>query len=87
MTDTPRTPIFDENGWCHDMSAAPLNRALHIFVPGDDYYRNRGVYSGIHVNMGTGPRWMTFGWAIGRDLGPENQPTAWRYPPAPPKGV
>lgn len=74
-----------EAGW-QDISTAPTNQAIQIHVPGLDYYGNNGVYAGMLVDMGTGPRWMAFAWAMGRDLGPENQPTSWRHLPAPPVG-
>jgi len=64
----------------------PTNRALQIYVPGDDYYRNNGTYHAMLVDMGTGRRWMTFGFAIGRDLPADHQPTHWQYVPEPPEG-
>lgn len=70
-------------GW-RDIASAPTNKAILILVPNLDYYGNQGVYAGMLVDMGTGPRWMTSGWAIGRDLGSENKPTRWRPLPPPP---
>ena len=67
-------------GW-QPIETAPTNRAILIHVPNLDYYGNDGVYAGMLVDMGTGKRWMTFGWAIGRDLGSENMPVAWRSIP------
>lgn len=73
----------DAREW-QDISTCPVNRAVLIHVPGLDYYGNDGVYAGMLVSMGTGERWMTFGWAIGRDIGPENEPDGWMpFPPAP----
>jgi hypothetical protein len=66
------------------ISSAPTNRAVLIHVPHLDYYGNNGVYAGMLVDMGTGRRWMTFAWAMGRDLGPDEQPEAWRELPSPP---
>lgn len=66
----------EAGGW-QPIETAPTNRAILIHLPGLDYYGNDGVYAGMLVDMGTGRRWMTFGWAIGRDVAPENQPDAW----------
>jgi hypothetical protein len=68
-------------GW-QSIDSAPENVAILIHVPRLDYYGNNGVYAGMLVNMGTGRRWMTFGHAIGRDLGPDCMPDAWM--PMPP---
>ncbi len=66
------------------IESAPTNRAIMVHVPNTDYYGNDGVYAGMLVDMGTGRRWMTFGWAVGRDLGAENAPDAWAAMPFPP---
>lgn len=71
-----------DSGW-QPIETAPTNRAVLIHLPGLDYYGNDGVYAGMLVDMGTGKRWMTFGWAIGRDVGPENEPDAWMPMPLP----
>lgn len=69
------------------MESAPDNTAVLVRIPGMDYYGNNGVYAAMRVNMGTGPRWMTFGWAIGRDCSAECQPTEWMpMPPTHPTG-
>lgn len=65
--------------------ATPTNRAVLVHVPHLDYYGNNGVYAAMLVDMGTGRRWMTFGWAIGRNLGTENTPVAWQPLPEPPQ--
>jgi hypothetical protein len=67
------------------IETAPTNTAILIHVPGFDYYENNGWCAGMLVDMGTGNRWHTFGWAVGRDLGPEDKPTHWMPLPAPPK--
>ena len=67
------------------IETAPENRAILIHIPHLDYYGSNGVYAGILVNMGTGIRWMTFGHAIGRDLGRDDLPDAWCEFPAAPK--
>ena len=64
------------------IETAPTNKAILIHLPGLDYYGNDGVYAGMLVDMGTGRRWMTFGWGIGRNIGDENAPVAWREIPA-----
>ena len=73
----PSTP----EGW-QSIDSAPENVAILIHVPRLDYYGNNGVYAGMLVNMGTGRRWMTFGHAIGRDLGPDCMPDAWMPMPS-----
>jgi hypothetical protein len=62
----------------------PTNQAVQVYVPGDSYYGNNGTYHAMLVDMGTGKRWMTFGWAIGRDLADYVQPTHWQHVPEPP---
>jgi hypothetical protein len=76
----PSAPDAGVREW-HPIETAPTNKAILIHVPNLDYYGNDGVYAGMLVDMGTGRRWMTFGWAIGRDLGEENVPVAWREIP------
>jgi hypothetical protein len=80
---TSPTREQSKDGW-QDIASAPKNSAVLIYMPNRDYYGNDGVYAGMHVDMGSGPRWMTFGWAIGRDVGPDNEPTHWRSLPTPP---
>jgi len=74
-----------EGEW-RDIATAPVNQAVQVLVPGAYYYGNQGVYAAMLVSMGTGPRWMTFAWACGRDLPADGQPTKWRPLPAPPAG-
>lgn len=71
------------NDW-RPADTAPPNRAIQVYVPSHDYYGNKGVYAGMLVDMGTGPRWMTFAWAMGRDMIGDNRPTHWRDLPEPP---
>lgn len=66
------------------IETAPTNKAILVRVPGRDYYGNKGVFAAMLVDMGTGRRWMTFGWAIGRDLGAEDAPDVWMPLPSPP---
>jgi hypothetical protein len=68
-------------GW-QPIDSAPENVAILIHVPRLDYYGNNCVYAGMLVNMGTGRRWMTFGHAIGRDLGPDCMPDGWMPMPS-----
>lgn len=69
-------------GW-QDISTAPENTSILVHIPHLDYYGNKGVYAAMLVNMGTGKRWMTFGHAIGRDLGRDDVPTEWMPMPSP----
>lgn len=71
------------DGW-RPIETAPVNKAILIHLPNTDYYGNDGVYAGMLVDMGTGKRWMTFGWAAGRDVGPDNEPDGWQPLPAAP---
>jgi hypothetical protein len=77
------TAALSQDEW-QDVASAPINRAVLIYLPRLDYYGNGGVYAGMLVDMGTGRRWLTFGWAIGRDCEPDNQPTKWKPLPSPP---
>lgn len=77
-----RAATLLEAGDWQTIETAPTNRAILIHLPGLDYYGNNGVYAGMLVDMGTGRRWMTFGWAIGRDVGIENLPDAWMPMPS-----
>ncbi|KAB2709677.1 hypothetical protein [Brucella intermedia] len=75
------------DGWL-PIESAPTNKAIQIFIPNADYYGNEGVYAGMLVDMGTGRRWMTFGWSVSRDTGPDMLPTHWRpLPSAPSEGA
>ena len=65
------------------IETAPTNESVLIFQPNWDHY-GHGVYRAIHVDMGTGKRWMTTAWACGRDLGADAIPTHWMPLPAPP---
>lgn len=75
--------LMERDPW-QPIDSAPTNKAIQILIPNADYYGNDGVYSGMLVDMGTGKRWMTFGWAVGRDLGPDMWPTHWQPLPSPP---
>ena len=77
MTDISRTPVFDANGWCHDMSKAPrdiitLLDLWHVadFRICDAYYCY--VYQ----------KWENASFSYADD-----KFKAWRYPPAPPVGA
>jgi hypothetical protein len=69
-------------GW-EDISSAPTNASVLVFIPNAEHY-GHGVYRAMLVDMGTGRRWMTTGCHVGRDCGPDNTPTHWMpLPPAP----
>ena len=68
------------------IETAPTNTSVLVFIPNAEHY-GPGIYRAILVDMGTGRRWGTFGLHIGRDPGPECQPTHWLpLPPPPPSG-
>nr|DAE48928.1 MAG TPA: Protein of unknown function (DUF551) [Caudoviricetes sp.] len=71
------------DGWM-PIESAPKNKSIQIYIPNADYYGNDGVYAGILVDLGTGQRWATFGWAVARDLPPHMHPTHWRPLPSAP---
>ncbi|PJT18903.1 hypothetical protein CN884_22710 [Ochrobactrum sp. 30A/1000/2015] len=71
------------DGW-RPIESAPKNKAIQIYIPNADYYGNDGIYAGILVDLGTGQRWATFGWAVARDLPPHMHPTHWRPLPSAP---
>ncbi|MDH0125468.1 DUF551 domain-containing protein [Brucella intermedia GD04153] len=71
------------DGWL-PIETAPKNKAIQIYIPNADYYGNDGIYAGILVDLGTGQRWATFGWAVARDLPPHMHPTHWRPLPSAP---
>ena len=76
-------PASLPDGW-RTIDSAPTNRAILIHIPRLDYYGNNGVYAGMLVDMGSGRRWITFGHAIGRDLGKDDLPDMWcEFPAAP----
>ena len=69
-------------GW-RTIESAPLNTSILVFIPNAEHY-GEGIYRAIHVDMGTGKRWMTTGAHHGRDLGAGTQPTHWQpLPPLP----
>lgn len=61
----------------------PYNQSVLVFIPNCEHY-GHGVYRAIHVDMGTGKRWMTTAGGMGRDCGPDNHPTHWMPLPKPP---
>lgn len=65
------------------IETAPTNASVLIYIPNAEHY-GYGVYRAMQVDMGTGRRWMTSGLHIGRDCGPDSQPTHWmHFPPEP----
>jgi hypothetical protein len=72
--------LFD---W-HPADSAPFNKAVLAFVPHLEHY-GPGIYRAIRVNMGTGIRWQSNCWAMGRDFTADTQPTHWCPLPEPPK--
>jgi hypothetical protein len=66
------------------IETAPTNVSILIFLPNWDHY-GHGVYRAIHVDMGTGQRWHTTAYAMGRDLCSSMNPTHWMPLPDPPQ--
>jgi hypothetical protein len=52
-------------------------------LPGYEYYGSNAWYAAMLVDMGTGRRWHTFGWSVGRDLPGDVRPKFWRKMPPP----
>lgn len=73
---------MSQNGWL-PIESAPTNVSVLVFLPNWDHY-GPGIFRAIHVDMGTGKRWHTTGWSIGRDLPRDDQPTHWMPLPDPP---
>lgn len=70
------------DGW-RAIDSAPLNESILVYIPNTEHY-GEGIYRAMHVDMGTGKRWMTTGVHCGRDLGASTKPTHWMpLPPAP----
>ena len=95
MTDTPRTPVFDEHGWCHQMEDAPKNKdangkAIHLwgYSPNDEFYFifHWAVFDAETAKEYDAPGCWVYSEELIADVEGESLPTAWRYPPAPPVG-
>jgi|GEM_PF-2348987 len=65
------------------IETAPTNASVLVFIPNAEHY-GHGVYRAMLVDMGTGRRWMTTGYAIGRDCPVDGKPTHWQPLPAAP---
>ncbi|HEV2097873.1 MAG TPA: hypothetical protein VGR45_02985 [Stellaceae bacterium] len=63
----------------------PVNTSVLIWLPNWEHY-GPGIYRAILVDMGTGKRWHTTAWAVGRDLGGDDWPELWRPLPELPNG-
>jgi hypothetical protein len=72
-----------ERGWQPINDQTPTNRSVLIYIPNAEHY-GPGIYRAILVDMGTGRRWHTTGFAVGRDLTGDVTPTHWMHTPAPP---
>jgi hypothetical protein len=65
------------------IETCPENVSVLFFIPGAEHY-GEPIYRGIRVNMGTGERWHTSAFAMGRDVPHDYKPTHWIPLPAPP---
>lgn len=65
------------------IATAPKNVSLLGFIPNAEYY-GPGIYKMMLVNFDTGPHWSVNGLHMGRDCGPNYQPTHWMPLPPPP---
>lgn len=71
------------SGW-QPIETVPTNASVLVFIPNAEHY-GHGVYRAMLVDMGTGRRWHTSGLHVGRDCGPDSQPTHWQPLPEPPE--
>lgn len=69
-------------GW-RTIDSAPDNISVLGYIPNAEHY-GPGVYRCIKINMGTGIHWSVSGLHMGRDTGPDYEPTHWMPLPAPP---
>jgi len=63
------------------IETAPKNIGILVWWPHREYYGSC-AYAAMHVDMGTGERWMSYGVSIGRDV--FDTPTHWMPMPAAP---
>jgi hypothetical protein len=68
------------------IETAPLNESVLVYIPNTEHYGD-GIWRAIHVDMRAVKRWQTTGWACGRDLPSDVQPTHWMPLPEPPERV
>lgn len=78
--------IEDRNRDWKPADTAPFNESVLVFVPNLEHY-GPGIYRAIRVNLGTGIRWMSTCWAMGRDFNADTQPTHWMPLPEVPEGA
>lgn len=69
-------------GW-QPIETAPKNISVLGYIPNAEHY-GPGVYRCIKVDLGTGVRWSVTGLHMGRDTGPDYEPTHWMPLPEPP---
>lgn len=69
-------------GW-RTIDSAPDNISVLGYISNAEHY-GPGVYRCIKINMGTGIHWSVSGLHMGRDTGPDYEPTHWMPLPAPP---
>jgi hypothetical protein len=89
MTDTQKpAPVFDANGWCHDMSLAPKGEPVDLWFT---KYRIPSCFSMKPMIEWGLEHWLKdYVWCEygADDLEPvdrcHGEATAWRLPPAPP---
>lgn len=62
---------------------APLNKAVLIYIENWEHY-GYGVCRAIKVDMGSGIRWHTCAWGVGRDV-TADRVKCWMPLPEPPK--
>ena len=66
------------------IETAPENQSVLVWVPQFEHY-GKGVLRAILVNMGTGRRWTSTAWHVGRDIPHDDYPTHWMPIPSPPE--
>ena len=66
------------------IETAPKNVTVLGYIPNAEHY-GPGIYRMMLVDMRGGPHWSVNGLHMGRDCGPDDQPTHWMLLPEPPK--
>lgn len=66
------------------IESAPINTSVLVFIPRAGHY-GPGVYRALRPNFGVLRGWQVSGLSMGRDCGPDQQPTHWMPLPSVPE--